>query len=187
LHEGVPIEPFPGIADVAEDGVIANLIGALRIGRRVQHRAAPGYCEGRTGEPGNRAVQLPVAQNRLRDALVASVALPWQRIREAELEVVPPVETSRRPVAPELAGRIPGQRRTAISIGAIVHGLAEGVRTLEHEALREGLVEGHLQRLVLGRQPRAPGVDRLDAPEGEVRTAGVTAAEGQRRVDVEAG
>ena len=75
------------------------------------------------------------------------------------------IEAGRRPVAPQLARRVPGQGGAAVGIRAVVHRLAQGVGALEHEALGERLVQRDLQRLVLGRQPRAPRVDRLNAAE----------------------
>ena len=124
-----------------------------------------GHRERVAAERRQHAVDLPVADDRLRDVVVAAaVALPGQRIDEAQLEVVPAIEAGRRPVAAQLARRVPGQRRAAVVV-ALVHRLAERVGALEQQAVRERLVERDLQRLVVGLQPIAPRVDRDDAPE----------------------
>ena len=97
----------------------------------------------RAAERAERAIQLPVAEDRLRQTLVAAGALPRERIREADLEVMGAVEAGQRPVAVLLERVLPGQTGPPIVV-RLVHRLAERVGALEHEALRERLVERDL-------------------------------------------
>ena len=78
---------------------VADEIGRLGVARRVQRRAAGRHGERRATERREHAVHLPVVDDGLEHAVVATGALPRQLVGEADLEVVPAVEPGRRPVS----------------------------------------------------------------------------------------
>src|SRR5204862_5176686 len=133
----------------------------------------------RAAERSEDAVDLPILAERTGHAAISAVAAPRELVYETELQVVAAVESRRSPVAPELTRRVPQKNGAAVAVvvGRIVHRLAQGVRALDQQSVRERLVQRHLQRVVLRVQALAPGIDGNDASERGERAARRSAAE----------